>query len=175
MMRIPARTAAIVAAFLAFASAAHAEGWKRYRNDRFGVSADYPADWTMGPEPANDDGRQFFSPDAQASLTISGMFAVDGRAEEMAEKARPLDGENVTYSAKGANWLALSGTRGDKIFYRKSLLSCRNQVWNDVEIEYAAEDKSKYDALVAHVAASLKPGKGFGVGCEIIPLRRLPE
>lgn len=153
-------------ALVLLAGPALAAGWSNYYNDRFGPSADYPAGWKMEPEPENNDGRQFTSPDGSAFVTITGNFALDSRDEEMARSAEPSEGETVTYSAKGANWVVLSGTRGDKIFYRKSLLSCGDQVWNNLHIEYPAEDKAKYDKLVAHMAASLRPGVGYNITCK---------
>jgi serine/threonine-protein kinase len=145
---------------------AFAESWRSYHNDRFGQTAAYPADWNMEPEPANDDGRRFTSPDAKAFVTISGGFALDSPAEEMARRAEPEAGETVTYSAKGANWIVRSGTRGDRVFYRKSLLSCGGQVWNTLELDYPADEKQKYDKLAAHMAASLRPGVGYNITCK---------
>jgi hypothetical protein len=153
-------------AVLLLAGPALAGSWSNYYNDRFGPSADYPAGWKMEPEPENNDGRKFTSPDGDAFVTITGNFALDSRDEEMARYTEPSEGETVTYSAKGANWVVLSGTRGDKIFYRKSLLSCDDQVWNNLHIEYPAEDKAKYDKLVAHMAASLRPGVGYNITCK---------
>jgi serine/threonine-protein kinase len=155
----------ILAALLA-GSAAQAAPWRQYHNARFGVTADYPASWTMGPEPANDDGRVFTSPDGRARLTIFGHFVLDGREAEMAENEKGREGEAVAYRLRKANWIVRSGTRGGAIFYSKALISCRDTVWNGVDIEYPASEKEKYDALVAHVAASLKPGAGYQTDCK---------
>jgi hypothetical protein len=161
------RLTLVLFAALALAAPAFAGSWRGYHNDRFGATADYPAGWTMGPEHTNDDGRAFTSPDGAASVTISGMFAVDSRAEEMEQRAKPIEGETVTYSAKGANWIVLSGTRnGGRLFYRKALLSCGDRIWNDLDVEYPADDKAKFDKLVAHMAASLRPGDGYDITCK---------
>ena len=148
------------------ASSATAGKWRVYHNDRFGATAEYPAAWKMEPAPENDDGRVFTSPDGKARVTISGIFAINPREEEITEKAQPFEGEKVTYRAHKGDWIVVSGTRGGAIFYRKSLISCHNQLWNDVEIDYPAEERAKYDPLVAHIAASLKPGKGYGLQCD---------
>jgi hypothetical protein len=145
---------------------AKAETWRRYHNTRFGVTADYPAGWEMEPAPENNDGRVFVSPDGRARVTISGIFALDSRAEEFAAKARPFQGETVTFKARNGDWIVVSGARGSVIFYRKALLSCKDTVWNDLQIEYPADDKAKYDSLVAHIAASLKPGSGYDAQCK---------
>ncbi len=154
-----------IAAALATSRATAAE-WRVYHNDRFGATADYPAGWKMEPAPVNDDGRVFTSPDGKARVTISGIFAINPREEEITEKAQPLAGEKVTYRAHKGDWIVVSGTRGGAIFYRKSLISCDNKVWNDVEVVYPATEKAKYDPLVAHIAASLKPGSGYHLQCK---------
>jgi hypothetical protein len=73
----------------------------------------------------------------------------------MAFKAEPAEGETISYEKRGPRWIAVSGTLGDRIFYRKSILTCGDAIWNDVSIAYPAIDKEKYDALVAHVSARL--------------------
>jgi serine/threonine-protein kinase len=130
------------------------------------VTADYPAGWEAGPAPENNDGRVFVSPDGRARVTISGIFALDSRAEEFAERAKPLDGESLTFKSRRGDWIVLSGVRGGVIFYRKALISCKDTVWNDVQIEYPVEDKAKYDSLVTHIAASLRPGSGYDAQCK---------
>ena len=157
----------ILAALLASTAAqAQTAQWRAYHNTRFGVTADYPAGWTMGPEPENNDGRVFTSPDGQARVTIYGHFVLDGRDAELAESEKGRAGEAVTYRLRKGHWIALSGTRGGAIFYRKALISCHDTVSNNVEIEYPAAEKEKYDALVAHVAASLRPGPGYQNDCK---------
>jgi serine/threonine-protein kinase len=144
---------------------AAATEWRSYHNSRFGVTADVPAGWIMQPEPENNEGRIFLSPDGRARLTISGIFATESPEVERAEKAAPLPGETLTYKAAKGNWIVLSGQRGGRVFYRKAMLSCRNTVWNDLDIEYPVEDKPKYDGLAAHAAASLRPGSGYDHKC----------
>jgi hypothetical protein len=157
--------ALVASATMAAALPARAEAWRTYYNDRFGVTADYPADWKMAPPPDNNDGRIFDSPDGAAQVIINGSHVLDDPADELAERAKGYDGETVTYVKKGSNWVVVSGVKDGRIFYRKSLLSCGNEVWNNVSIEYPAADKDKYDALVAHVAASLKSGPGYQTKC----------
>ena len=158
------RVALFAVAALVGGSAASAEGWRSYHNTRFGVTADAPADWRIGPEPENNDGRIFTSPDGRAELTISGMYSVGGPEEEFALRLTPLDGETISYKTRKDRMIVVSGAKGDRIFYRKYLLSCGGAIWNDISLEYPAAEKTRYDPLVAHVAASLRAGPGYGVG-----------
>jgi len=160
-----ARRTTLLLAFIAIllAGGARAESWRNYHNERFGTTADAPANWTMGSEPENDDGRVFTSPDEHAQITISGIFADADANGELASRLEPRQGETITFKKRQGKWVVASGTKGDRIFYRKTLLSCDDAVANDLLIEYPAAEKEKYDALVAHVAASLRPGRGYGV------------
>jgi hypothetical protein len=138
---------------------ASAQTWRTYVNARFGTIADVPHDWSAGPEPANGDGRVFTSPDAMATIIVSGMLNTDAVEPAMQSREAPDDGETITYRHRDARAVVVSGTRGDIIFYRKSILSCGDQIWNDLSIEYPAARKKAYDSLVTHVAASLHFGR----------------
>jgi hypothetical protein len=41
------------------------------------------------------------------------------------------------------DWLAVSGFKGDRIFYRKAVIACGGTVWHHIEFEYPrlASDK----------------------------------
>jgi serine/threonine-protein kinase len=140
-----------------------AENWRSYHNTRFGTAADVPASWTTGPEPTNDDGRKFMSPDKHAEITISGIFANADTDDELASRLEAGVGETIKFKKRQGRWVVVSGTKGDRIFYRKTLLSCGDSIANDLWIEYPAAEKQKYGALVAHVAASLRPSRGYGM------------
>jgi hypothetical protein len=140
------------------AGAAWAETWRTYVNPRFGVSAQVPSGWIMGPEPANDDGHVFTAPDGSAEIVVSGILSTLSRDQEFSLRTAPNPGETITYKAVQGAVVVVSGMRADKIFYRKSVLHCA--IWNDVSIEYPARERAKYDALVVHVADSLEPGRG---------------
>ncbi len=149
---------------LAVAGPAAAEEWKTYVNERFGTSADVPADWQAGEPPANGDGLKFTSPDGTASIAVFGSLQTfDTIAEAMAIYEMPQDGETITYRHRDKRALVVSGTRDGTIFYRRWILSCGDTVWNGVSIEYPAADKAAYDALVTHVAHSLRVGTGWQV------------
>ena len=138
------------------------QGYRLYRNWRFGVSVDVPSDWKEGPEPENNDGLVFTAPDGAATITVSGILNADGEpaAEVIADEQRAEDGETVTYRKTGAREAVMSGTRGDAIFYRKVILSCKDQIVNRLLIEYPVAQKQAFDALVSHVAASMRSSPG---------------
>lgn len=158
-VRMISASAAISAAFCV--NDAQAEGWRAYHNTRFGTTADIPKSWIMGEPPQNDDGRIFTSPDKRSEIIVSGILHVLPHSEEIAARLAPGDGETISYRKQGKGWIAVSGTKGDQIFYRRSILSCRGMIWNSVSIRYPTIEKAKFDPLVAHVSASLRPGRGY--------------
>jgi hypothetical protein len=148
------------------ALAAAAPSWRLYVNERFGVGADVPADWRAEPPPANGDGAAFVSPDGSAKITVFGRFLLEASPSQALDAmAAPREGERVAYMKRGARSLTLSGLTGDTIFYRSAILTCGDKVWNNLEITYPVSQKRAYDALVAHVAGSLRGGRPEGMQC----------
>jgi serine/threonine-protein kinase len=159
MIRSIALFGAAATLLLAFAGAAPAADYRGYANARFGTAADVPTGWRADPEPANGDGLVFRSPDGKASVTVSGSLHVwDSIDEAMKIYEEPQQGETITYRHREPRVLVVSGTRGDTIFYARHILSCRDQIWNSVHIEYPAAQKAAYDAMVTHIARSLHGG-----------------
>ena len=147
-------------------SSARAENLRTYSNPRFGATAEYPSDWRPDPPPENGDGLVFRSPDGKATITISGSLNIADTPEEaMRDEEKGYDGQTVTFHQHGRRWVIVSGTHDDAIFYRKSILVCRDQIWNQVYLDYPAVRKTEFDALVAKVAASLR----FSGSSEQIP------
>jgi hypothetical protein len=144
---------------LGFACPAPAADYRNYANARFGTAADVPAGWRADEEPENGDGLVFRSPDGKASVTVSGSLHVwDTIDEAMKIYEEAGQGETITYRHREPRVLVVSGTRGDTIFYARHVLSCRDQIWNNVHIEYPAAQKAAYDAMVTHIARSLHGG-----------------
>ena len=148
-----------VAAAMSCATQTSAQAWKTYHNQRFGTTADAPANWQTDPPPTNGDGLTFKAPDGSARLLIyGGLHIWHTVAEGMAIYETPQDNKTVTYKHREARSVTVSGTKEDLIFYEKHMLSCGDQIWNSIYLEYPAVRKKEFDALVTHVANSLRPG-----------------
>jgi len=139
------------------------ETWKTYFNDRYGTSIEYPSRFKPGEPPDSNDGQTFTADDG-AELAVWASYAAMNR--DLAELEASLrenlkDNEKITYRASGKNWLVVSGTQGDKVFYKRYLLSHRNELENAVQLSYPASLATTYDPIVARIAKSLKAGRGF--------------
>lgn len=146
-----------------FTFGANAETWRTIHTARFGTTAEVPANWVMDPPPENDDGRVFRSPNGRAQIIVSGIYAIEEgtNAEKMASEGEPEIGTTITYEKRGPDWKVISGIKGGRIFYMKSILTCHDTIWNHLWIEYPEDEKHKYDALVTHVSATLHATKGY--------------
>jgi hypothetical protein len=160
------RRALLCAAFLAWPGRAGAEeAWTTYHNTRFGTSIEYPARFRPGRPPDNNDGLSFIAADG-ATLSVWGSLNVEAHDVAGLEtflRESPQTGEQMTYRASGANWLVLSGTRGERIFYQRHLLSHQNQIINAFEISYPAALRARYDPIIARLSRTLRPGRSVQV------------
>ncbi len=160
-MRCKSALAAMVTAVLLAASVAKADGWLTYQNDRYGTTIDYPDVFKMQPPPDADDGRKFKSADGADFTVSASYFALDLTVatyrDYIVENLDP--GSTITYETRGKNWFVISGTVGDKIFYEKHRLS--HGMNEDLVMSYPASLKQTYDPIVARMAKSFRPGKGF--------------
>ena len=149
--------------FIATSTGVRADNWLTYQNDRYGTTIDYPDFFKPQPPPDADDGRRFRSGDGAGIWVAASYNALDfdlGGYHDFIMKN--LDaGAVVTYQAHGEDWFVISGTKGADIFYERHLLSHKAQMTEDFGITYPAARKQIYDPIVARMAKSFRPGKGF--------------
>jgi hypothetical protein len=153
----------LLAAMLLATGAARADDWLTYQNDRYGTTIDYPDLFKMQRPPDADDGREFKSADG-ADFTVSALYnALDFTVATYRDFiVKNLDrGSVITYETRGKDWFVISGTKGDKIFYERHLLSRGAQMTEDFVITYPASAKPTYDPIGARMAKSFRPGTGF--------------
>ena len=157
------RLALLLVFAMVLADRADAAEWHTYRNDRYGTTIDYPDTFIPQPPPDNNDGRAFKSADG-ADFTVSASYnALDfDVAKYRAFILKNLDaGSAVTYQATGGTWFVISGSKGDKVFYQRHVLSHGAQMTEDFVISYPAALKSTYDSIAARMAKSFRSGSGY--------------
>jgi hypothetical protein len=114
-----------------------------------------PQGWTQEFADRETKTRRFISPDGRASLTTrqanARRIAMNSQMDEIASHP----GEEITYQRRGSSWIAVSGYRGDQIFYRKSNLACGGRSWHHVELLYPREQKRQMDHTVTYIARGM--------------------
>jgi len=150
--------------FVAFVAVPASAGpWLIYNNARYGTIADIPAHgFTARPPSQNGDGRSWISDDGRGQILVFGDLIVTADTpmayrQEILGYARD-DGLEIVYSAAKKNWFVYSGLLGGDIVYEKVVVTtgCDPMIGNHVYLRYPASQKAAYDAVIRHVAASLK-------------------
>lgn len=154
----------ILAVVLIFSQAVFGQAkYKVYGNARFGYSISYPAN-LLAPqgEAANGDGQAFLSSDKNTEMRVWGNFNALFRTvkEQYEEDIKTYGAADVTYKALLKNGYVISGVKGDRIFYQKTLFSGREKdagaVFYTFTIEYKKSESGKFDSIVQQISKSFK-------------------
>src|ERR1041384_6062197 len=101
-----------------------------------------PADWKLQPEDPNFSGRRYMAPDGASWLALHSAPADKDKAAEHLKNVAFAEGEEVTYIRGSRDWLAVSGLKGGRVYYRKAALACGGTTWRHIAFEYPAEQKA---------------------------------
>ena len=75
------------------------------------------------------------------------------------------DGEEITQIRGERNWIAVSGFRGDRIFYREALLACAGDRWHQIAFEYPSNVKGSMTDFVRRATEAVEATQNSG--CDI--------
>jgi hypothetical protein len=128
--------------------------YKTYSNARFGYSISYPSD-LLEPqgEATNGDGQKFIAKDSSAEMLVYGRYKLDSNdtLKKMYNETI-ADSGNASYKVFKSNWFVVSGKKGDKIYYKKTMLS--RDKFLTFEIEYDEAKRSTYDNITTRIVKS---------------------
>lgn len=158
-MSISRRAGACGIFILAFLlnSGLHAEEWKTYVSGRFGYSVQYPASFKLRKEAENGSSMQFWSPDREFTVYISGHFLNEFLSLESSWKeALEAYGSEILHKEKKSDSYVISGVtkKGTAFYYR---FCTKGSNWADLDISYPAADHQKYARWVKRITASFIP------------------
>ncbi|MBA4371405.1 MAG: hypothetical protein C0402_00940 [Thermodesulfovibrio sp.] len=136
--------------------------YKRYVNVRFGYGISYPAGilFPQG-EADNSDGQRFLSKDGDLEMLVWGSNnALDETIkskfqEDIKEKTKEQPDKRVTFKYLKGNTYVVSGYRGEKIFYQKTMLD--NDAFMTFLLIYPSGKKKDFDPVVAEISRSFRP------------------
>lgn len=125
-----------------------------------------PQGWQRQPGDPNWQGERFLSPDGTASLSA---YITPVAQEPIAQHMKAVafvDGEQITHLRGGRSWVEVSGFKGDRIFYRKSVLACGGTSWHEVAFEYPAEAQGM-NAFVDQAAHGVEMNRDKGCAAAV--------
>lgn len=131
--------------------------YKQYDNNRFGFSIEYPIDFTVKVDPANNDGCIFQSSDGKVELTVSGINNVLNDTAISEYNKLLSQHSDATYKKQENNWFEVSWVDGNNIIYEKNVIGTGSM--NTFVIKYPSSQKDNYSAIVSHLISTFKtPG-----------------
>lgn len=138
-------------------------GFKTYKNERFGFVIDYPSKFIKDTPPEEGYGIKLCSEDKKAILTATGKENIFGEAlAELYQKDINYI-ESITtmdYKASSNNWYVVSWVYGGEIFYKRVYVG--DGAINTMLIRYPESEGHMYNHLVEHISPAFKPGNLSG-------------
>jgi hypothetical protein len=127
----------------------------RYDRRRPRIAELIPRDWRREEPDADQSGSHFVSPAGDAWLAFYATPADQNAAKPHWKGVAFADGEELNFLQREYNWVAVSGFRGERMFYRKAVLACGGREWRHIAVEHPAIAKRDFDALITEMARAL--------------------
>ena len=131
-----------------------------------------PPDWKKQSLDAASNGGRFISPDGLASFDFYTTAADNQPITEQMKSFAFGDGDEITSLAGERAWIAASGFKGDRLFYRKAALACGGDRWHHIAFEYPANAKRSMQDFVRRAVEMLDSSQNEG--CDT-PLSKSPK
>ncbi len=127
-----------------------------YHNRIWGYSLSVPKRFIASPSPEDGDGKSWRS--GGTTITVYGQYSnTTGHTETAASALTALDHQkHPSYQAHGSDWLVVSGTQDDQIYYIKEFIGTAKN--NILSISYPAADQNYWNSMVNTVSRSFTPG-----------------
>jgi hypothetical protein len=123
-----------------------------------------PPNWQLQPPDPNWKGKRFLSPDGTSWLAVYSFPTTTEPTARHMQSVAFAEGETVTYLRGEHDWIVVSGTKDDRIFYRKAIIACGGKVWHHISFEYPVERKRVMDPFVIRAATIIDQAENDG--CE---------
>lgn len=141
------------------------DGVDRRHHQRSQPKADVvPRSWIYQPPRADWKGNRYVSPDGSSWFEAYSTPVAAQPVPEHMDAIYAQRGEQITYTRRGRDWLAVSGFKGDKIFYRKAVIACNGTTWHHIAFEYPATHKLEMDAFVNRASRTIDRSEYEGCG-----------
>jgi len=131
-----------------------------------------PPNWQLQPADPNFKGKRFLSPDGSSWLVV---YAAPTAGEPVSSHMKLVafaEGETMTYLRGERDWIVVSGTKSDRMFYRKAVIACAGKVWHHIAFEYPVDRQRTMEPFVTRAAAvvDLAENRGAETRLRLAPL-----
>ena len=115
-----------------------------------------PPNWQLQPADPNWRGKRFLSPDGSSWLAVYSFPVANESIAKHMQSVAFAEGETLTYLRGQPDWIIVSGTKDDRVFYRKAAIACNGKVWHHVAFEYPSGQRQQMIPFVVRAAAMLE-------------------
>ena len=126
-----------------------------------------PRDWKKQSLDAASNGGRFVSPDGSASFDFYTTAAADQPITEHMKSFAFGEGDEITGLAGERAWIAASGFKGDRLFYRKAALACGGDRWHHIAFEYPANAKRSMQDVIRRAVEMLDSSQNTGCDTQL--------
>jgi hypothetical protein len=144
--------------FAPFEHRAQREQWR----GNISPAALVPPAWQLQPPDPNWKGKRFISPDGSAWLAVYSFPTANESIASHMQSVAFADGEALTYLRGERDWIVVSGSKADRLFYRKAIIACGGKVWHHIAFEYPIAVKREMDRFVTRAAAIIDLAENDG-------------
>jgi hypothetical protein len=95
------------------------------------------------------------SPDGTSWLAVYRSTSQDEPVGDHMRNVIFAKDETITYLRGERTWVAVSGIKDSRIFYRKAVLACAGKLLHHIAFEYPVELKTRMDSLVVSASRAL--------------------
>lgn len=121
-----------------------------------------PPNWQLQPADPNWQGKRFLSPDGSSWLAVYSFPVANESIAKHMQSVAFAEGETLTYLRGQPDWIVVSGTKDDRIFYRKAAIACNGKVWHHIAFEYPSGQRQRMIPFVMRAAAILDLAENDG-------------
>ena len=127
------------------------------------LAALVPQGWQLEPPNPNWTGKRFLSPDGSSWFAVYRTPAQNVSVSDHMRSVMFADGETITYLRGERTWVAVSGFKEGRIFYRRAVLACAGKSWHHVAFEYPTEFTNRMESFVTAAAGFLNEHMLLGI------------
>lgn len=127
-----------------------------------GPSEFVPPGWTLQPPDPKWTGKRFVSPDGRAWFAA---YSTEVAQESVPAHMRAIafvDGETPTFIRGESDRIAVAGTKGDHMFYRKAVIACGGRTWHHIAFEYPIDMNRYVDPMLRRASMAIDAGENDG-------------
>ena len=139
------------------------QDWTEYRNERYGLSLEYPADlFVVERQTEAGDGQVFVATEGDARLLVGGFLNERGYSAASYQDyiAHHSYGDyKLGYRRLGQTWFVLSGEGNGRIFYEKVMFTCGGRLINSFAMIYPIDKRHIFDPIVERVEDTFRPAR----------------